>query len=150
MHPRFMIALPPLLQQTTQMNSGQTRTSPEIAILLCTHQGRQFLESQLDSIQYQSHANWSVYASDDRSTDGTLKVLGAYREKWGDERLSIRPGPCKGFRANFLAVACAQDILGQYFAYCDQDDVWEFDKLDIAVRWLAACRTFDLHHCCPR
>ena len=122
--------------ETTQRNSAQTRTPPEIAILLGTHQGQHFLESQLDSIQSQSHADWSVYASDDHSTDGTLEVLGAYREKWGDERLSIRSGPGKGFRANFLALACAQDISGRYFAYCDQDDVWEFDKLAIAVRWL--------------
>ena len=71
--------------ETTQRNSAQTRTPPEIAILLGTHQGQHFLESQLDSIQSQSHADWSVYASDDHSTDGTLEVLSAYREKWGDE-----------------------------------------------------------------
>ena len=107
-----------------------------IAILLCTHQGQRFLAPQLDSIVAQSRRDWSLWVSDDRSTDQTLEILGAYRRKWGDERLSVRVGPGQGFRANFLSLACAPDIQAQYFAFADQDDLWDADKLATAAAWL--------------
>lgn len=121
----------PILRGTPTCSS---RTG--IAILLCTHQGQRFLAPQLDSIHLQSRNDWSLYVSDDRSTDQTLEILGAYRNKWGDERLSVRVGPGQGFRANFLSLACAPDIQARYFAFADQDDLWDEDKLATATAWL--------------
>ncbi len=111
-------------------------TAPSVAILLGTHQGSEFLAQQLDSIRSQTYEDWSVKVSDDRSTDQTLEILGAYRRQWGDERLSVRVGPALGFRANFLSLVCAPDIDARYFAFADQDDVWDSDKLATAVSWL--------------
>lgn len=54
----------------------------------------------------------------------------------GDERLSIRTGPGNGFCSNFLSLACAPDIRARYYAFCDQDDLWDDDKLATAARWL--------------
>ena len=107
-----------------------------IAILLCTHQGQRFLGPQLDSIRAQSRSDWTLWVSDDGSTDLTLEILEAYRNKWGDERLSLRTGPAQGFRANFLSIACAPDIQARYFAFADQDDLWDADKLETAAAWL--------------
>ena len=109
---------------------------PETAILLCTHFGEAFLASQLDSIANQSVADWRVYVSDDRSTDATLDILEEYRRRWGDKRLSVRTGPGAGFRANFMSLACAPDIQAQYYAFADQDDLWDEDKLETGLRWL--------------
>jgi hypothetical protein len=111
---------------------------PETAILLCTHFGETFLAAQLDSIESQSVSNWRVYVSDDRSTDATRDILDEYRRRWGDKRLSVRTGPGAGFRANFLSLACAADIHARYYAFADQDDVWDTDKLEIGLRWLQA------------
>lgn len=111
---------------------------PQLAILLCTFQGERFLAQQLDSIGAQTYADWALWASDDLSTDGTVSILESYRAKWGRDRLSIRPGPARGFRANFLALACDPAIQADYFAIADQDDLWDPDKLSIAIRWLAS------------
>jgi hypothetical protein len=46
------------------------------------------------------------------------------------------PGRPKGSTANFLSLTCRADIDADYFAYADQDDVWESDKLERAVNWL--------------
>jgi glycosyltransferase involved in cell wall biosynthesis len=48
----------------------------------------------------------------------------------------MRRGPGRGFAANFLRLSCARDIEADYFAFCDQDDIWEPDKLRRALAWL--------------
>lgn len=108
----------------------------KVAILLGTHQGEEFLAQQLDSIGTQTYRDWGLYVSDDRSSDRTLEILGAYRRQWGDERLNVRLGPRQGFRANFLSLVCATDINARHYAFADQDDVWDQDKLATAVSWL--------------
>ena len=109
-----------------------------VAILLGTFQGQDFLAQQLDSIQAQTHTDWVLWASDDRSSDATLRILRSYQEKWGKNRFSIEAGPGRGFRANFLSLACNAAIQADYFAFCDQDDLWYPDKLATAIAWLAA------------
>ncbi len=109
---------------------------PEVAILLCTYNGQRYLSDQLDSVAAQTYPNWVVRVSDDGSQDDTLSILTEYRSKWPNGRLSIAQGPAKGFVANFLSLTCNADIQADYYAFCDQDDVWEADKLQRAVDWL--------------
>ena len=113
-----------------------TKNGTKVAILLCTHQGEKFLSEQLDSFERQIHTNWEVWASDDASADGTLEVLRKYQQKWAADRLIIEFGPDRGFAANFMSLTCKATIDADYYAYSDQDDVWDSDKLDRAVRWL--------------
>ena len=110
--------------------------APRIAILLCTHQGGAFLAEQLDSIQKQSYQNWVVHASDDGSTDETLSILESYQRRWPKGRLNLYSGPQNGFAANFLSLTCRREIDAHFFAYSDQDDIWDINKLDMAIRWL--------------
>jgi glycosyltransferase involved in cell wall biosynthesis len=49
--------------------------SAQIAILMCTKNGAAFLSEQLQSIADQTHTNWTLYVSDDGSTDDTKKIL---------------------------------------------------------------------------
>lgn len=109
---------------------------PKVAILLCTYNGQHHLAEQLDSFATQSHVNWAVSASDDGSEDDTHSILEAYEQAWPAGRLSIHFGPAEGFAANFLSLTCKSSIEADYYAYSDQDDVWEVDKLERAVRWL--------------
>ncbi|WP_157288217.1 glycosyltransferase family 2 protein [Uliginosibacterium gangwonense] len=115
---------------------GSNVVQPKVAILLCTYQGQQYLAEQLDSFAAQIHSNWEVSASDDGSEDGTYSILEAYQQKWPLGRLSIHRGPAKGFAANFLSLTCKTSIDADYYAYSDQDDIWEADKLVRAVEWL--------------
>ncbi len=104
-----------------------------VAILLCTYNGARFLAEQLDSLEKQTHQNWMVIASDDGSTDATLEVLQQYQVKWPPGKITIRNGPQKGFCQNFLSLACDPNILAEYYAFCDQDDVWLPNKLTVAL-----------------
>ncbi len=111
-------------------------TQLKVAILLCTYHGQHFLAEQLDSFVVQSHVNWEVWASDDGSQDDTQAILKAYQQKWPNGRLSIHLGPEEGFAANFLSLTCKVNIDAKYYAYSDQDDIWEPNKLARAVGWL--------------
>lgn len=113
-------------------------TRAQVAILLCTYRGQRFLPDQLDSFAAQTYANWQVWASDDGSTDETCRILADYRDTWGNARLDIQAGPSRGSAVNFLSLACRDDIEADYFAYSDQDDIWEADKLARALAWLDA------------
>jgi glycosyltransferase involved in cell wall biosynthesis len=112
------------------------RVGPKVAILLGTFRGQQYLAEQLNSIAAQTHSNWEVWASDDGSTDDTLAILASFKSQWPVGRLSIQAGPGKGFVANFLALTCSTGIKADYYAYSDQDDIWEADKLERALQWL--------------
>jgi glycosyltransferase involved in cell wall biosynthesis len=71
--------------------------------------------------------------SDDGSDDDTRKILEKYQYWLGKGRTSILSGPQEGFVANFHSLICHPDIETDYFAYADQDDIWEADKLSRAI-----------------
>jgi glycosyltransferase involved in cell wall biosynthesis len=105
-------------------------------VLLATYNGERFLARQLDSIRQQTVATWNVLASDDGSRDGTSEILEAHAQRWGTSKIRILQGPRRGFAQNFLSLVELADDKYETFAYCDQDDIWEPDKLQRALEWL--------------
>lgn len=108
----------------------------KIAILLASFRGEKFISTQLDSLNSQSLTDWKVWISDDGSDDGTREILLKYASDWGDNRISITDGPKQGYVSNFLSLLCNPRISAEYFAFCDQDDVWQPEKLSHALKWL--------------
>lgn len=129
-----MSAVQIMVISSAQVGAGVTQ--PRVAILLCTYHGESYLEEQLNSIGEQTHTNWEVWASDDCSSDNTLNILQSYSEKWPAGKLKVCCGPAKGFVANFFSLIHKPCISADYYAYSDQDDIWEPDKLQRAVEWL--------------
>lgn len=104
------------------------------AILLATKNGETFLAQQLESIKRQSYTNWVIYASDDGSTDATLDILLLHQKQWGKKKLTIFQGPQQGYAQNFWSLVHrvkSKNI--NYFAFCDQDDLWTEDHLKRAI-----------------
>lgn len=103
-----------------------------VAILMCTYNGAQFLRMQLDSIISQKFKDWVLYVSDDGSDDNTLNILNEYENKLST-RLVLYSGPQMGFAANFMSLANNKNLIHDYYAFCDQDDIWLDDKLEAAI-----------------
>lgn len=143
-------------------NQAVPQTDASVAILLATLNGERYLPEQLDSIAAQTHGRWTLWASDDDSSDSTRTVLERYRNTFSDirpapalsavdaasssaeggtagARMHILTGPARGFVANFLSLACHTGIEADYFAFCDQDDVWAPGKLARALTFLSGC-----------
>ncbi|MCL2309828.1 MAG: glycosyltransferase family 2 protein [Proteobacteria bacterium] len=119
------------------MTTTPNTSLPTVAILLCVYQGEAFLAQQLDSIACQTHSQWKVYVADDGSTDRTRAILKEHQSQWGADRLYITDGPQRGFAANFLTLLCQDIVHADYYTYCDQDDLWEPDKLERALRFVS-------------
>lgn len=106
-----------------------------LSILMATYNGERYLEKQLESFDQQSFKDWDLWVSDDGSKDATREIL----EKFAistSHKLVVLDGPHEGFVKNFLnlTVNCKND--SNYFAFSDQDDIWNKDKLQVAVNWL--------------
>ena len=108
---------------------------PSIAILMCTLNGARFLAAQLASLEQQTFQNWRLIVSDDGSTDDTLPILRAFSQRL-PLRVEIRTGPRCGAASNFLTLVADPDIKADYFAFCDQDDIWHPTKLARAITQL--------------
>ena len=110
---------------------------PEITILMCTYNGSRFLEEQLISIENQTFKNWNIIVSDDKSIDKTVKILKEFQIKWGREKMQIVNGPGNGLSKNFLSLLCNSSSKSSYYAFADQDDIWDPNKLTKGIEFLS-------------
>jgi glycosyltransferase involved in cell wall biosynthesis len=114
--------------------------NPKIGILLSTYNGEKYLMEQLSSILNQSYINWKIYASDDQSQDTTLSILNEFQDKIGKELITIITGPNSGLTNNFINLVRKFNSECDYFAFCDQDDIWDKDKLRISIDAISSYR----------
>lgn len=104
-----------------------------VTILMSTYNGEKYLDEQLESIYNQTiKYKINIVVRDDGSTDNTLNIL----KKW-NKRLNMKiiEGKNKGVVKSFnelLSIAPKAD----YYAFSDQDDVWDKDKLEVAINML--------------
>ncbi|MGH1453158.1 MAG: glycosyltransferase [Paracoccaceae bacterium] len=104
-----------------------------VCILMATYNGAAHLDAQLDSIRAQSHENWSLWVSDDNSTDATRDRVRAFGETVA-QPVHLLDGPRAGCAANFLSLMRHPDLpAGSFMALCDQDDVWFHGRLARAL-----------------
>ena len=102
-----------------------------VSIALCTFNGEQFLQEQLQSLLRQDYPIAELVVFDDNSTDSTHQILAAFKVQ------SVFPVKVHindrnvGVIANFeKAIAgCSGDLI----ALADQDDVWLPNKLTVIV-----------------
>ena len=112
-----------------RVGRGHPRTAQ---ILLSTWNGQEFLAELLDSLLSQvTDAELRVLVRDDGSTDGTLTILHDYASR--DSRISVITGENVGVNESFHALLDAADADADIYFFCDQDDVWCPDKVQIAV-----------------
>lgn len=104
-----------------------------VAVLIATYNGSRYLSSQIDSILAQDVKDSDIFVSDDGSSDSTLSILGEYSERLIEPSLNVFAGPRKGFAWNFISLLSRAGENYDFYAFSDQDDVWECDKLSRAL-----------------
>jgi len=115
--------------------------------MLATWNGAKFLGQQLESLDNQTVPQIDLWVSDDGSTDGTLQLLGEVQKEWTKGKFEVlhharvtsnlANTPTSGANENFRSLILNSAIKGDYFAFCDQDDIWDKDKLERAYNWLS-------------
>lgn len=103
-----------------------------VTVLMSTYNGEKYLREQLDSIFAQKNVSVELVVRDDASSDRTVDILKEY-QKIHEKMIIINDrknlGACNSFL--YLIRTYTQ---GKYFALADQDDIWDADKLVIAVK----------------
>ncbi len=99
--------------------------SNPVVVLLSTYNGSQFLKEQLDSLYNQSYKDFTVIARDDGSSDDTLDILQSYNVEIIQNDQNV--GAKKSF-SELLEYALKNGF--EYFMFCDQDDVWDENKIE--------------------
>lgn len=111
--------------------------SPQIAILMAVYEPRMdWLREQMISLDQQTYPNLKLYIRDDCSPMVPFEEIQACvktcihafpYEIWQNE---------KNLGSNKTFELLTQEAEGDYFAYCDQDDIWLPEKLEVLQKAL--------------
>lgn len=120
-----------LIKINTKCDRAVCSGVPTVAVLLSTYNGSKYIEEQLSSIVLQKSVDLTIWIRDDGSSDDTAGIAESFLQEHG-ARFNVVRGSNIGYRNSFdwlMANCCDAD----YYAFSDQDDVWELDKLTRAI-----------------
>lgn len=107
----------------------------QVCVLLSTYNGERYLQEQIASVHAQEGVKVCLIVRDDGSTDSTVDMLNRFQN---EHQLKLIPGGVNlGPAASFLKLLESAPNECQFFAFCDQDDVWQKNKLARATSALA-------------
>lgn len=110
----------------------------EVQILMAVYNGGEYLREQLDSLLSQTFEDWQLLVSDDVSSDDSLAIINEYCGRDSRIKRVLDGKRYGGAKQHFMALLRLADA--PYVMTCDQDDVWDRDKIDFT---LAAMRRLE-------
>lgn len=103
---------------------------PSMQILLSTYNGEQWLPALLRSLERQTFTDWQLLVRDDASSDRTMELLLRWQEQHPAQVSGIvRDGVNLGSALSFSRLV--EWSSAPYLLFCDQDDVWFPEKLEM-------------------
>jgi len=109
-----------------------------VSIIMPTHNSEKYVEDSIASVLNQTYTNWELHIIDDASSDNTVQLLENYKKQ--DSRINIY------LRSINQGAAVTRNIglekaIGQYIAFIDSDDIWEFNKLKEQLQFMKESMT---------
>ncbi len=118
--------------------------TPLFNVLLSCYNGGEFLQPQIDSVLNQKNVRVSLFIRDDGSSDNlTRDVLQGYKT---EPRVTIDWGDNIGITRSFYQLLRNAEE-ADFYAFCDQDDIWFEDKLARAASGMGENPSGPLLHC---
>jgi glycosyltransferase involved in cell wall biosynthesis len=109
------------------IKSTCSNQAQKTSIVLCTYNGEEFIEEQLNSIAIQTLSPLELIVSDDGSTDETLSIVNRFSDNVNFPVKIINNPVNLGFTMNFISALV--HAKGEFVSLCDQDDIWMPKKL---------------------
>lgn len=103
---------------------------------MATYNGSAHIGEQLDSLIGQRYTNWELVVHDDGSSDDTVAILKTYAAR--DHRIKVLDDGVTGLGAARNYLHLLQQVDGELFMFCDQDDVWMNEKVERMVATIVA------------
>lgn len=111
----------------------------KVYILLSTYNGEKYIRKQVESLLMQNYKNLFVDIRDDGSEDATIQYLHELKNECCSN-VTIHIEKNIGYKRSFLELLYSAPEADIYM-FCDQDDVWEKDKVQAAVEKLKGLET---------
>lgn len=105
-----------------------------VNIIMATYNGGEYIREQIDSILNGTYKDICFFVQDDGSTDNTVGILKSYESKLSgrffvhENEVNLRSA--KNFFTCLLRAAAENAGSEDYYMFCDQDDVWDADKVE--------------------
>ena len=128
--------IPDVLDASSPQRSVGCCAVPVVRVIMSTFNGAKFLPELLTSVSQQSGASVRWWIRDDGSSDPTQEIL---KDASSRTNMHISVGSNRGAVSSFLELlqSCPRDA--DFYALCDQDDVWLPNKLARAAQQLSVC-----------
>lgn len=109
-----------------------------IAILLSSFNGEKYIAQQIQSLIGQTYPEWDLYIRDDGSSDATPDIIQALAKS--DKRIHPMEDPAthRGVKESYLWLLSHIPAPHSYYMFCDQDDVWLPNKIEISCQAIQA------------
>ena len=104
-----------------------------ISVAMATFNGSRFLGEQLASLSAQTVKPLELVVCDDGSIDQTVAILRSFSARAPFTVRVFKNTERLGYQQNFMKAASL--CKGSLIAFCDQDDVWNDDKLDVVSKY---------------
>lgn len=105
----------------------------KVDILMAVYNGEKYIGSQIESIIEQTYKDWTLYIRDDMSTDNTMVVVRQYARKYPDKiKFFVNLENSGSPKTNFFRMI--RESQADIVFTCDQDDIWEKDKIEITLK----------------
>lgn len=107
------------------------QSSQKVSVMIITYNQQDFIAKTIDSVLSQDYENLEIVIADDASTDGTIKILKTYEEKFSNIKLVLNPKNL-GITGNSNAalLACTGDLI----AVMGGDDLFLDGKISAQVK----------------
>ena len=113
----------------------ESKPLQKVQVFLSAYNGEKYIQSQVESILQQEAVDVLLTIRDDGSTDRTYIILENLSRQY-PKKIQIIKGKNLGYRKSFLSMLEQAEAGVAYFAYADQDDIWEPEKLKCAITLL--------------
>jgi len=101
---------------------------PSVCVVMSTYNGEKYIRPQIESILNQIDIRLILYIRDDGSKDNTKEII----EEYISDNVIFDIGENLGAKKSFIE-ALQEAPVADYYAFSDQDDVWDRDKLIAAI-----------------
>lgn len=112
----------------------------KVAVLMSSYNGELYIKEQINSVLSQDKVRVDLFIRDDGSSDKTIKLINEFPE------IRLYRGENLGVGNSFMDLLYIVDEDYDYYAFCDQDDIWLDNKLINAIDKIR-CETGPILYC---
>ena len=99
----------------------------KVAVLMSSYNGELYIKEQINSVLSQKQVQVDLFIRDDGSSDKTIEIIKEF------PGIHLYRGENLGVGNSFMDLLYNVDGDYDYYAFCDQDDIWLDNKLITAI-----------------